>query len=314
MAILNMTYWSSSDIKVPLDAISTIAVVWWDEEATITWTDPSDLVVKWVTVTTWTATKLVRKAGSAPVDSTDWTLVVTETVRDDYSVTWYTDTWLTNWTTYYYAAFAVWDNWLETISSTIPDVTPVASRLPSEYQEVEYIASTSGWWPYIDTWMANVTNKTKVEYSYIPYTNNEWIIFMDNGWSSNWFGNGWTYYYYWGYYSNTYTNVVWERVTFTIAKDGCYRNWTNMVTMSADIAPTWTVLLFANRRNWNIDWSTWRNCRLFYYKRWENWVLTQDLVPCYRKLDSVIGVYDVVNDVFYTNAWTWTFTKWSDVN
>ena len=110
--------------KVPLDAISVITAIRWNAEATITWTDPSDLVVNWVTVTTWTSTKLVRKVGSAPTSVSDWTLVLTETVRDTYSVTWYTDTWLTNGTTYYYAAFAIADNGLATISSITPNVTP----------------------------------------------------------------------------------------------------------------------------------------------------------------------------------------------
>lgn len=128
MTIINMVGWWASWPQVPLDAISVIAVEWWNAEATITWTDPSDIVVNWVTVTTWSSTKLVRKVGSAPTDSSDWTLVVTETVRDTYSSTWYTDTWLINGTTYYYAAFAVWNNWLETISSITPDVTPAQRR------------------------------------------------------------------------------------------------------------------------------------------------------------------------------------------
>lgn len=38
-----------------------------------------------------------------------------------------------------------------------------------------------------------------------------------------------------------------------------------------------------------------------------------DLVPCYRKADTVIGFYDVVNDVFYTNKGTGTFVKGPDV-
>ena len=37
------------------------------------------------------------------------------------------------------------------------------------------------------------------------------------------------------------------------------------------------------------------------------------LVPCYRKSDSVAGVYDVVNDQFYTNAGTGTFVLGSDI-
>lgn len=38
-----------------------------------------------------------------------------------------------------------------------------------------------------------------------------------------------------------------------------------------------------------------------------------NLVPCYRKSDSVIGMYDIVSGTFYTNAGTGTFAKGDDV-
>lgn len=36
--------------------------------------------------------------------------------------------------------------------------------------------------------------------------------------------------------------------------------------------------------------------------------LLQSFVPCYRKIDNVAGMYDVVNDVFYTNDGNGSFT------
>ena len=39
----------------------------------------------------------------------------------------------------------------------------------------------------------------------------------------------------------------------------------------------------------------------------QNGQLIKDLVPCYRISDSVLGMYDLVNNVFYTNAGTGTF-------
>lgn len=39
----------------------------------------------------------------------------------------------------------------------------------------------------------------------------------------------------------------------------------------------------------------------------------RNFVPCYRKADNEIGLYDLVNGVFYTNAGTGTFSKGSDV-
>ena len=42
--------------------------------------------------------------------------------------------------------------------------------------------------------------------------------------------------------------------------------------------------------------------------------IIRDFVPCYRIADSVIWLYDLVNNVFYTNVGGWTFTKWPDVS
>lgn len=38
-----------------------------------------------------------------------------------------------------------------------------------------------------------------------------------------------------------------------------------------------------------------------------------DLVPCYRKADSVIGMYDIITDTFFTNSGSGAFTKGADV-
>lgn len=38
-----------------------------------------------------------------------------------------------------------------------------------------------------------------------------------------------------------------------------------------------------------------------------NGILIRNFIPCYRKLDNEIGLYDLVNNVFYTNAGTGVF-------
>ena len=39
----------------------------------------------------------------------------------------------------------------------------------------------------------------------------------------------------------------------------------------------------------------------------------RDFVPCYQKSDGVIGMYDLVHDVFYTNKGTGNFLKGQDI-
>ena len=55
------------------------------------------------------------------------------------------------------------------------------------------------------------------------------------------------------------------------------------------------------------------SAKLYACKIWDNDVLVRDFIPCYRKSDNVIWVFDKVENKFYTNAWSGTFTKWNDV-
>ena len=142
MTILNMTYGQGNPYQpFHLNWISDLAIVWWNTQATITWTDPWNLVVDGQTLATWSSTKLVRKVGSAPSDSSDGTLVLTETVADTYSVNGYVDTGLTNGTTYYYWAFATSTQWLETISN-IESVNPQAPLIPTNWLLAYYPMNT----------------------------------------------------------------------------------------------------------------------------------------------------------------------------
>lgn len=56
------------------------------------------------------------------------------------------------------------------------------------------------------------------------------------------------------------------------------------------------------------------NTKCAYFQIYDGETLECDLVPCYRKSDGVIGMYDLVSDNFLTNVGTGTFTKGADVN
>lgn len=44
------------------------------------------------------------------------------------------------------------------------------------------------------------------------------------------------------------------------------------------------------------------NARIYSFKIYDNDVLVRYFIPCYRKLDNVGGLYDIVNKVFYTSS------------
>lgn len=53
--------------------------------------------------------------------------------------------------------------------------------------------------------------------------------------------------------------------------------------------------------------------KLYHFAVWQQGVLIRDMYPCYRKSDYEIGMYDLVNDKFYTNAGTGIFYKGPNV-
>ena len=85
--------------------------------------------------------------------------------------------------------------------------------------------------------------------------------------------------------------------------------WNNILSWSTVWSYTWSTTIKLNRSN---NWTISNNRR--YYVKIYNWDdLVRDMVPCYRKSDGVIWMYDLVNDIFYTNSWSWTFIVWPEV-
>lgn len=54
--------------------------------------------------------------------------------------------------------------------------------------------------------------------------------------------------------------------------------------------------------------------QIYYFRLYKNGEVAFDGIPCYRKSDEEIGLYDLVSKQFYTNQGTGTFTKGPDVN
>ncbi len=59
-------------------------------------------------------------------------------------------------------------------------------------------------------------------------------------------------------------------------------------------------------------YDTYSSAKLYSFKIYESGELIRDFVPCYRKSDNVIGLYDLVGSEFYTNSGTGTFLKGAD--
>jgi hypothetical protein len=198
------------------------------------------------------------------------------------------------------------------------------TRLPHEYQEVEYIESSGT--QRIDTWIAptdikfwilwkfritNMATSVLIDLSNTTSTDNKRYWFQFNGSNSK---PQWS----WIMYQQRWEDN-WTINTSTDYEFSYNYNWNASFTINW-ITKTWIPTWSATMPNWNIfcqncNWSYQRffTGRLYWLKIYHNEDLVRDFVPCYRKSDGVIWMYDLVNNQFYTNAWTWDFTKGPNV-
>lgn len=205
------------------------------------------------------------------------------------------------------------------------------SWLPNTYQEVEYIQSSGDQW--IDTWYILTSNpKFDINFAFLWWDSNSWIPICgsrnNTGAHFSWFCclyvNSSSYYvtpnYAWfDPWASSWVSIT-SGVKYNIIEDAWkfYLDWVYKSAASTTNTYVSVVgrnfLLFANndRENWlQIRWC---RMKLYWCKLYNNWTLVRNFVPCYRKSDSVIWLYDLVNNQFYTNSWTGTFTKWSDIS
>lgn len=71
-------------------------------------------------------------------------------------------------------------------------------------------------------------------------------------------------------------------------------------TASSGTSPNTTLLIFGGRRNEITEGIG--KVRIYSFKIYDNNILIRNFIPCKRNSDSVNGLYDVLNGIFYTNA------------
>lgn len=184
--------------------------------------------------------------------------------------------------------------------------------LPSEYTQVDYIESSGT--QYIDTGI-NADNKLDIKYTLEKISSiTSGAIYNDNGSYKR---------YHIGTNNSKYSFYVLTNNAFgTIADDtnvkhDFYIKATNRTVETdrvsyelpeASVSDT-ELNFWLFRRNSNV--ANLRNFaifRLYSCLMYYNNVLVRQFVPCYRNSDNEVGLYDLVNNVFYTNQGTGVFT------
>lgn len=206
--------------------------------------------------------------------------------------------------------------------------------LPDIYQEVEWIWASGS--QYINTWYVVNANTSRIYTKFEPEN-------VSTSQTSSSYQNP----LFWTRTSDySYETALWASPSSQTYSVWLTLNWYAMdsATPSTGIPkyPLWTVIELDYWKTWGTynDFSwTWNaqyqwvtpnllifwiwsqgsvDSRKFYWKlysfkiwEWNN--LVRDFVTCYRKSDGVIWLYDLAGNTFYTNAWSWTFTKWPDI-
>lgn len=199
------------------------------------------------------------------------------------------------------------------------NVTP---RLPSAYQEVEYIQSTGT--QYIDTGiMPSSSTNITMDYEYISGQSGKYIPLACERTTvgSSMFG----------VWINDRTKEI--AINYGTIDTGAisgtsgagrhiYSNNGNKWYLDGNLIKTISTSSFSSTGSFFIfalnagtDIQT-RDCtaKLYSFTAYQNSNLIRKLVPCYRKSDNAIGLYDLVNNVFYTNAGTGVFLMGAEVN
>lgn len=86
-------------------AVSNVSIKNGNGKVSISWTDPNDVTLEGITLSTWAGTKLVMNESDYPTNENDGTVILNSTTRNQYQSTGYTVTGLTNNKTYYFALF-----------------------------------------------------------------------------------------------------------------------------------------------------------------------------------------------------------------
>ena len=200
-------------------------------------------------------------------------------------------------------------------------------EIDAGYERLEYIESTNGGGQYINTGISGSTVIRKLEtYHYLTTSNASQILFGNNQYYlfyREWDDSRSNYGVYLpnsGYvqtsikmspgYTYTYLDINADgTLKFSVEKstDTTYENEVKTGTHSNTFNNGYNHYLFAYNNNGPAGYYV--ACRMYMFRVYgENNILIRDFIPTRRKSDNVLGLFDNVNKVFYTNAGTGTFT------
>ena len=192
-----------------------------------------------------------------------------------------------------------------------------SNLLPSEYQQVEYIESTGT--QYIDTGVIpNKTTNMKLDINILSTSSSITPIIgarTESFPSLTYFitANNEFYMSYNSADTDKTTINLNERIILSNTSNELYVNNTKVATgITGDFDITTTIILLGLNTSNGVD-GRHLSAKVYGLKIYSEDVLIRDYIPCYRKSDNVVGLYDLVENKFYTNNGTGTFLKGNNI-
>ena len=172
--------------------------------------------------------------------------------------------------------------------------------LSLDYQQLEYIQSNGT--QYIDT---GVNPKANEHSAVVVFKLTQRVNGKEQWAFGQWSDNGWR--------CGGATSVA---GSFSLDKNHGFNYLSSSyldenVGMSAQctITSDYPMLLFAQQEGGRAGYLENSYFRIYECKIWHNGKIIRDFVPCYRKIDNIAGMFDLVNNVFYTNKGTGEFIR-----
>lgn len=196
-------------------------------------------------------------------------------------------------------------------------------NLPDEYQRVEYVEGTGT--QYIDSGItpgSNTDIELKFNYTTTDLTSSSSRIFGSRGIGSSdrcfYIGlNNTRWYINYNNTSNYSLGIDWGKIDTNIhiiKNNGVefYFDGTNVVTFpSGTFTGAYTAIIFGANSKGTILASP---SRVYSCKIKQSGVLVANYIPCYRKSDNEIGLFNLVNGTFKTNAGEGIFKIGREIN
>ena len=184
-------------------------------------------------------------------------------------------------------------------------IAGTAGRLPDGYTELEHIRSTGT--QYTDTgFKPNQDTRVVVDARFTGLGDGRYIVGARAGWANAMFAiyaetNGTQFLYGHGSQTGNANGTVLARHTFDLNKNSLYIDGVLGITLTANSFQSANSLyLFSCNQNGSpLSYTPY--LEIYSCQIYDNGVLVRDYVPCINASHEV-GLYDIVNNVFYGNA------------